>query len=256
MMAALVSFASFYLQENILPGTNRKAEAVWNRIIDAPPRSTSRVDRRWIVGKERTRVFHYGHFDGIADTFSQLTILDVDPSGWRINRRIFAEKGNLQGRELSLSNCWSLDFEKGLPQNFQRQDRMSLQLAEDRSYFLSEWKEPGQMNFGSLLEYIRSVEEMGSDTSDFRVALYFKLSFPLVSLIMVLIGIPFAFSMGKRGALVGIGLSMVIVVVYWVAVSIFRGLGSAGLLSPLLAAWGANLIFGLLGLYLLFTLRT
>jgi lipopolysaccharide export LptBFGC system permease protein LptF len=88
------------------------------------------------------------------------------------------------------------------------------------------------------------------------VALYFKLSFPLVSLIMALIGIPFAFSMGKRGALVGIGLSMVIVVVYWVAVGIFRSLGSAGLLSPLLAAWGANLIFGLLGLYLLFTLRT
>jgi lipopolysaccharide export LptBFGC system permease protein LptF len=97
---------------------------------------------------------------------------------------------------------------------------------------------------------------MGSDTSDFRVALNFKLSFPLVSLIMVLIGIPFAFSMGKRGALVGIGLTMAIVVVYWVAVSVFRGLGSAGLLSPVLAAWGANLIFGLLGLYLLFTLRT
>jgi len=256
MMAAVVSFASFYLQENILPGTNRQAEEVWNRIIDAPPRSTSRVDRRWIVGRERTRVFHYGHFDGVADTFSQLTILDVDPDAWRINRRIFAEKGYLQGRELSLANCWSLDFEEGLPQNFMRREQMSLQLAEDRSYFLSEWKEPGQMNFRSLLDYIRNVEEMGSDTSDFRVALYFKLSFPLVSLIMALIGIPFAFSMGKRGALVGIGLSMVIVVVYWVAVGIFRSLGSAGLLSPLLAAWGANLIFGLLGLYLLFTLRT
>jgi lipopolysaccharide export LptBFGC system permease protein LptF len=62
--------------------------------------------------------------------------------------------------------------------------------------------------------------------------------------------------MGKRGTLVGIGVTMTIVVVYWVAVSVFRGLGSAGLLSPILAAWGANLIFGLLGLYLLFTLRT
>ena len=256
LMAAVVSFASFYLQEYVLPGTNRQAEEVWNRIIDAPPRSTSRVDRRWIVGRDRTRVFHYGHFDGISDTFSQLTILDVDPGAWRINRRIFAEKGYLRGRELSLADSWSLDFEEGFPQNFQRQEQMNLQLAEDRSFFLSEWKEPEQMNFGNLLDYIRTVEEMGSDTGDFRVALYFKLSFPLVSLIMALIGIPFAFSMGRRGALVGIGLSMVIVVVYWVAVSIFRGLGSAGLLSPLLAAWGANLIFGLLGLYLLFTLRT
>ncbi|MGB2906861.1 MAG: LptF/LptG family permease [Candidatus Aminicenantaceae bacterium] len=256
LMAAVVSFFSFYLQENILPGTNRKAEEVWNRIIEIPPRSTSRVDRRWIVGKERTRVFHYRHFDSIADTFSQLTILDIDPEAWRINRRIFAEKGVLQGRELSLVNCWSLDFEEGLPHNFLRKEELFMTLAEDRDFFLSEWKEPGQMNFGDLRDYIRGVEEMGSDTSDFRVALNFKLSFPLVSVIMVLIGIPFAFSMGKRGTLVGIGVTMTIVVVYWVAVSVFRGLGSAGLLSPILAAWGANLIFGLLGLYLLFTLRT
>ncbi len=256
MMAGVVCFTSFYLQENILPGTNRKAEEVWNRIVDVPPRSTSRVDRRWIVGKERTRVFHYRHFDSIADTFSQLTILDVDPDAWRINRRIFAEKGVLRGRELSLVNCWSLDFVDGLPQNFLRQEELPLTLAEDRAFFLSEWKEPGQMNYGDLSDYIRGIEEMGSDTTDFRVALNFKLSFPLVSLIMVLIGIPFAFSMGKRGALVGIGLTMAIVVIYWVAVSVLRGLGSAGLLSPMLAAWGANLIFGLLGLYLLFNLRT
>ena len=97
---------------------------------------------------------------------------------------------------------------------------------------------------------------MGENSVSYQVDLYTKLSFPLVSLIVVLIGIPFAFSMGKRGALVGLGLSMAIVVIYWVALSVFRSLGSAELLSPLLAAWGANLIFGLMGLYLLFTLRT
>ena len=62
--------------------------------------------------------------------------------------------------------------------------------------------------------------------------------------------------MGKRGTLFGIGLSVGIAVVYWVAVGVFRELGYANFLSPFLAAWGPNLIFGLVGLYLLFTLKT
>jgi len=62
--------------------------------------------------------------------------------------------------------------------------------------------------------------------------------------------------MGRKGALVGIGLSIVIAIVYWAAIAIFRGLGNASYLNAFLAAWGPNLIFGLAGLYLVFTLRT
>ncbi len=256
LMAAVVSFISFYVQENILPGTNRKAEVVWNNIIDAPPRTFSRVDRRWIMGKNRHRIYYYHHFDRIADAFRQLTIFDIDPETWQLQRRIFAEMGYLKGRHLQLVNCWTMDFQAELPQNFVRQDDLDLPILEERAYFLSERKDPGQMNFSELRSHIQQLEEMGENSVSYRVDLYTKLSFPLVSLIVVLIGIPFAFSMGKRGALVGLGLSMAIVVIYWVAVSVFRSLGSAELLSPLLAAWGANLIFGLMGLYLLFTLRT
>ena len=73
---------------------------------------------------------------------------------------------------------------------------------------------------------------------------------------MVLLGIPFAFTMGKRGALVGIGLSIAIAMVYWGGIGIFRSLGYVNYLNSFLAAWAPNLIFGLAGLYLLFTLRT
>lgn len=256
VLAVITSGASFYLQENILPATNRKADDVWNAIVDAPPRTTSQVDRRWIMGKSRDRIFHYQRFDTIASAFHGLTLLDIDPETWTLKRRTFAEKGFIEGRSLSLSNCWSLDFTEGQPRNFQRLETLSLDLDEERAYFLSEWKNPSQMSFGELRRYIQRIEERGFETSEFKVNLQFKMSFPLVSLIMVLIGIPFAFSMGKRGTLVGIALSMGIVVVYWVAVSVFRGLGNADLLSPVLAAWGPNIIFGLLGIYLMLTLRT
>ena len=73
---------------------------------------------------------------------------------------------------------------------------------------------------------------------------------------MTLLAIPFAFSMGKRGALVGLGLSIVIAMLYWGALGVFKSLGYVNFLSPFLASWGPTLIFGPLGIYLLFHQRT
>jgi lipopolysaccharide export LptBFGC system permease protein LptF len=73
---------------------------------------------------------------------------------------------------------------------------------------------------------------------------------------MTLLGLPFAFSMGKRGTLVGIGIGLAIAMVYWVSIGIFQSLGNVGFLSVFLAAWGPNLVFGLGGAYLLMTIRT
>ena len=88
------------------------------------------------------------------------------------------------------------------------------------------------------------------------VALHKKLSFPLISVIMCMIAIPFSFSTGKRGSLYGIGLSIMIGVIYWIILGFFEQVGSAGKLLPLLAAWAPNLVFGASGIYLLFTIET
>ena len=133
---------------------------------------------------------------------------------------------------------------------------MDLSVVEDRSYFLKERKVPEQMSYRELGQYIEELEERDFDTVRFKVDLNYKVSFPLASLIMTLLGIPFAFSMGKRGTLVGIGLSIVIAMIYWGGIGIFKSLGYLNYLDAFLAAWGPNLIFGLIGLYLLFTLRT
>jgi lipopolysaccharide export LptBFGC system permease protein LptF len=133
---------------------------------------------------------------------------------------------------------------------------MDLRLAEDRGYFVKEVKEPSLMSFGELKRYTAEVEAMGFETTRFKVDLSSKVSFPFVSLVMTLLAIPFAFSMGKRGALVGLGMSIVIAMLYWGALGVFKSLGYVNFLSPFLASWGPSLIFGPLGLYLLFRQRT
>lgn len=256
LMAVLVSFLSFYLQENILPNSNKKVEEIWDKINDVPPRSYSYLDRRWVLSKEKNRIYHYNYFDREKSVFSQLSIYDFDPSTWSFQRRTYSERGYLSEGHISLANCWYRDFVNGRPTKFEKSEKMDLSVVEDRSYFLKERKVPEQMSYRELGQYIEELEERDFDTVRFKVDLNYKLSFPLASLIMTLLGIPFAFSMGKRGTLVGIGLSIVIAMIYWGGIGIFKSLGYLNYLDAFLAAWGPNLIFGLIGLYLLFTLRT
>jgi LPS export ABC transporter permease LptG len=256
VMAILVSFTSFYLQENVLPYTNKKTGEVWDKINDAPPRSHSYLDRRWVLSKDKNRIYHYNYFDPQKTAFSQLSIYDFD-SSWSLKRRIFSEKAYLNDGRLSLVNCWDREFVDGKLVRFEKEEKMEILQAEDKSYFLKEWKEePSQMSFGELRQYIREIEESNFNTVKFRVDLLYKTSFPFASLVMTLLGLPFAFSMGKRGNLVGIGLSIVIAIIYWFAITIFQGLGYLNYLNAFLAAWGPNLIFGLIGLYFVFALRT
>ena len=88
------------------------------------------------------------------------------------------------------------------------------------------------------------------------VALQRKLSFPVITIVMTLIGIPFAVMTGRRGAMYAIGIGLIIAIAYWITISVFGAVGAAGLLTPVLAAWAPNILFSAGAGYLLLTVRT
>ncbi|MBD3413576.1 MAG: LPS export ABC transporter permease LptG [Candidatus Aminicenantes bacterium] len=256
ILSALISLFSFYIQEYVLPFSSKKAEVTWNEINDIPPRSTNRLDRRWIMSSDGNRMYHYTYFDQDRSVFKGLTILDLNVNQWTLNRRIYAEKARLNGKTLILNDLWQREFQQKRPVHFRQQDELKMRIDEDKGHFVKGMKKASQMHYNELKEYIYKLEESHFQTSRYKVDLHNKISFPLASFVVVLLGIPFAFSMGKRGTLVGIGISFIIAIIYWGAIGIFKSLGYAGYMSPFFGAWGPNLIFGLLGIYLILNLRT
>ena len=73
---------------------------------------------------------------------------------------------------------------------------------------------------------------------------------------MALIAVPFAFTVGHRGALAGVAVSIGIAMLYWTVAGLFEKLGNINELPPALAAWSPDLLFGLTGVYLLLKVRT
>jgi len=87
-----------------------------------------------------------------------------------------------------------------------------------------------------------------------RVALWEKLSYPLIAVVMAVLAIPFALSMGRRGSLTGVAAAVAVALAYWVVDGLFRAMGNVNYLPSVMAAWSADVLFGLAGGYLL--LRT
>ena len=113
-----------------------------------------------------------------------------------------------------------------------------------------------QLSVEELRSEIRELESSGYDTTHLRVSYHGKWSQAFTPLVMVVLGLPFAFRIGSRGSLYGIGVALLLVLVYWAVFAIFNALGLEAFLDPIVAAWAPNVIFTLLGAYLLLYVRT
>lgn len=71
-----------------------------------------------------------------------------------------------------------------------------------------------------------------------------KLATPFVTVIMCLLGMPFAISTRRKSKILNIIASLVIAFAFWWLMSMVSSMGQNGYLNPYLAGWGPVLIFG------------
>jgi LPS export ABC transporter permease LptG len=258
-LAVGVSAGLFAIQNYVLPTTNRQQEDLRQQIRSGkePPRTIYQVDRQWIFGKSN-RIYYYRHYDPTSDSFADLSVFDLDPETFQITRRIWASKAKWEPE----NGTWLLEF--GWVRTFDgtritsgdafRQQR--IQLSESPEYFKRPVSEADKLNYAELRRQIDELSASGLDVLDLRIDLQGKLAFPLTCLVMALVGLPFAFSVGKRGALYGVAVGLAIGLVFWGALGLFTQMGRYEILPPVLAAWGPNLLFGAGGAYMFLTTRT
>ncbi|MGQ0666782.1 MAG: LPS export ABC transporter permease LptG [Nitrospiraceae bacterium] len=114
------------------------------------------------------------------------------------------------------------------------------------------------MTFREIRNYVDRFQDEGISFSRLLTDYYGRLAFPLVTVVMVLVGIALGLrGSGVRGSsmALGIGQSFIIGFCYWTTHSVAIALGRGGALEPMLAGWMANLLFLSFALYLLLKVR-
>jgi LPS export ABC transporter permease LptG/LPS export ABC transporter permease LptF len=246
----------FLLEESVLGPSNRRAEAIRHVMRGGSPETFDVLSRRWIVGSDGD-IYHYAYFDPRQNQLTALSIFEFDQGMNTLRRRAFAERATHTVSDTwQIEQGWTREFdEKGEPKTFAAFTAQNGRI-EQASYFATQQPDPDYMSYSQLRGYIGQLRDSGFDIIAQQVALERKISFPFVTLIMTLIAVPFAVTTGRRGAMYGIGVGIVLAISYWVAFSVFAALGTGGLMTPLLAAWAPNLLFGAGAAYLLLTVRT
>jgi LPS export ABC transporter permease LptG len=261
--AAILASALFTFDEYYLPAANRRMEQYRAEIKGKPAQTFILAGRRWISGKtdkagDPERIFYYQGFDPDPDhyAFDDLTVFEFDPQSFTLQRRIFAKTARWDPSVSSwiFDNGWQRTF-TGETASYQPFTVSTFpEIREQPGYFIKEDTPSDEMSYGELDKYITDLRQSGFDTIKLRVQLANKLSVPAITLVMAILAVPFAVSMGKRGGLVGIATAIGVAIAYWVVRDIFSSMGDINTLPALLAAWSPDMLFGITGAYLL--LRT
>jgi LPS export ABC transporter permease LptF/LPS export ABC transporter permease LptG len=258
--AGLLAVGIFFADQFYLPRTNKRQEALHNQIKGKPPQTYLRPDRKWIFGQHND-IYYYQFFDPDRDQFGNVTIFQLDRASFAITRRIHADRAHWAEN----LNRWVYEqgWQRSLrgaaiaPDGYRTFDVSTFpELSETPAYFKKEVKQYNEMNYEELRRYIRDLQQSGFDVVRLRVQLQKKLSYPLITLIMAVLAIPFSLSTGKKGAITGVAVAVGIAAFYIVVTRIFEALGDQSLLPPAFAAWSPDLIFILVGGYLILKVPT
>ena len=220
-ISAILAVSLFLFDQYYLPQANRRQEALRSTIKGRPPQTFLHPEQKWIFGQpwlgEPGRIFYYQFFDPDTNEFANLSIFEFDPSSFAISRRIFASRAywNPKAGSWSFEKGWSRDFQGASQTRYQEFNYTSFsEIHEDPSYFKKESLQSQEMNFGQLDRYIRDLRQSGFDTMRLRVALWHKLAYPIIAIVMAVLAIPFALSMGRRGSLTGIAIAIAVALAY------------------------------------------
>jgi LPS export ABC transporter permease LptF/LPS export ABC transporter permease LptG len=261
LIACALAAMLFTFDQLYLPTANRKQESLRSEIKGKPPRTFLRPDREWVFGENKPgqppRIFYYEFFDSANNRFANLTVLEFQPNSFVPARRIFASDASWdpQQHEWIFNRGWERTFQGGTIASYKAfATQIFPEIAEPPGYFKKEDLQSSEMTFSELAHYVHDLSQSGFDTIPLRVQLNKKVAYPLVTLVMAILAVPFALSMGRRGSLTGVAIAIGVAIAYWVAAGLFEAMGNVNTLPAALAAWSPDLLFGLIGGYLL--LRT
>jgi lipopolysaccharide export system permease protein len=244
--AVVISGLMFLWNERVVPYAAQQARDVYAFEIRSP-QGFNRVQRRvWYRG--RAGFYNIRRVSTQKKALAGLTVYQLGKT-FRPIRVVEVEKAVWNGA--------SWDFVGARAYRLRRDGRVEsasvdeFRLPEPPEALVGVDRDAEEFSFVDLRRHIDDLRHKGGDPSEYLVDLHLKLAVPLVCLVMVMVGIPLATKGTRTTNLAGaVAFGLGIGFCYFVVLAFARALGQGGAIDPVVAAWTANAIFGLVGVFL------
>jgi len=138
--------------------------------------------------------------------------------------------------------------------NSEELESMEYHDLDSPEIFSREMKTSDEMGMAELYQYILRLRAAGFNNIKLIVDLNAKVSFPLINIFMMLLGISLAGRATMGSGLFTAGMGLAISLLYWFSYTFFLSIGYAGIVAPFIAAWIVPFTFGSSAVYLFATM--
>jgi lipopolysaccharide export system permease protein len=248
----LLSIAGFLISEFVVPDFSRKAHLLRDSLSKRENILAVKEGTLWLRAKDA--IVKIDFFLPDKGIMKGVSIMKIEDS--LLTERIEAESAEWRpvwspqpetGADTAKGGVWYLrevtayNITQGTIAHYREMQSESIDPPET---FKKGMQKPEEMNVRELMSYTKRLKSAGFRNTKLIVDIYAKISYPLINLIMLVLGIALATQGAAGGGLITAALGIFISLLYWVGYTAFLSMGYAGILQPLLSAWCMPAAFG------------
>jgi len=253
-VSLLIALSAFLVSQVVVPYTSAKSNHIWDVDLDKGRKGGFWGQNNiWYKGDHR--IYWIGHFDSQKNICENFSLYFFDDA-FKLTKRVDAKTGIWTGDKWEMRDGIIQKAQATGGFDLKKFETIQLSLPEKPEVFVRTIKKPEEMSYWQLKRYAEKVHSEGYDATEYEVDLNIKLAFPLLNVVMVLMGFATALGLKGGGTPLAVSLGIGTCFIYLVVMGFSRSLGLAGLLPPALSAWLSNLIFLLFGVYWMMRLET
>jgi len=247
----VVSFFSILVNETAVPYSARRVKEIYNIDIRQKDKSGgySQSNLWW---RDRGDFLSASMFDSRNNSLVALSRFSISDD-FEVSRRTDAKRVTWLGPEFrwSMHEVTEFRFDRDRPPEIMRFRSLPLTIGERPDSFYNVETEPDTMSFYALRRFIKKQAANGIQVRGYLADLNEKIAFPFLNFIIVMVVLPFVVRSTRGSSLAaGVIAALVIGFSYYAVHSFSIALGRAEIWPPVLAAWMANILLGIIGIIL------
>jgi lipopolysaccharide export system permease protein len=254
LTAILLSAGHFYYNEYIYPKFNERRLEIKVYDIERKSKEVHARLRRVVRQISPGNYYEIGQFNTLREEGTDFKLYNTDNN--RLQRIVTSKRiVYVDSRWLAI-DAVERNFLMPPHRQFEEFDTLAIKAIDDTPQDLARRiGNPDDMSLDEITYYIDLMKRIGNPYTRESVTLRLKYSFPVTSAIIVLICVPFAGDPRRSGVAVSIAAGTLIALFYFISFRIMQSAGYNEKVPELVAAWGINAVFLVVGLILMITAR-
>ncbi|MFQ5881328.1 MAG: LPS export ABC transporter permease LptG [Candidatus Methylomirabilales bacterium] len=244
ILALGITLCLSVIQEEIAPEASETALRIRHKRIrkDSAFHRTRSQDIWYLAGSDR--ILHISSLEARKGQMQEISLFQFS-SDFALVQRIDATKARWEEGRWILSEARVHHFwGGGVEASIEEVPEIAILLKATPDDLARVEKNAEEMSYRELKRYIRRLSRSGVDTRRYLADLLAKPAMLTANFIMALLGIVFAFRVGRQGLFVHVGTCIAAAFLYWLFFSFALPLARNEVLPPFLVVWFPNVVFG------------